>query len=254
MTIPPRYDWDSVATLWGTTADVDIAKVLGCTPQAVGAHRRRHKIPAYCACLPTAKRARARFDWSLAVSLWGKATDNEIAKVVGCTSHAVGYYRHIHGIALYSRPGTRANVDWSQVEWGTNTDANIARTLGCTTAQVGAYRRTHGIPSRYRKTQRDIPADLGLLSDLEIATREGVAVAVIRAMRAQRGIPVFVPEHVRERRRVNDTNHNSIHPTRRARSAEREARPRARRTTFQSLSIRTYFVASKLSLSGATGL
>ena len=42
----PRYDWNLAKNWWGHASDAEIAKLLGCSRNAVHLHRKRRGIPA----------------------------------------------------------------------------------------------------------------------------------------------------------------------------------------------------------------
>ncbi len=93
-------------------------------------------------------------------------------------------------------------LDWSKADgmWLTCTNAEIARVVGCTINSVSTRRKVRNlgeVVQTKRTVQKDIPPDLGVETDYNIALREGVTITAVRNWRKTRGIPHPKTDHAR---------------------------------------------------------
>lgn len=132
MADPRHLDWESVRHLLGVEHDKVVAARLGCTPQAVGAARRRMGIE------PAPAPPAVRHDDSLPYVPWlGKLSDREVAARFGVAHQTVFYARKARGI-----PAAPPKVAGPEL-----TDEELAKALRTDVERVRAAREELGMPA-----------------------------------------------------------------------------------------------------------
>lgn len=86
-----------------------------------------------------------KYDWD--AQPFGKVSDNEIARRLGCSSSLVIYHRKKRGIAPFTQTNRNKGIDWNSQLLGILTDGELARRLGCHVSSVLQARKARGIPA-----------------------------------------------------------------------------------------------------------
>lgn len=190
-----------IASLWGEQySDMKIARIMGTSHSSICRWRMKRGVPCnygwYSPRL-SQKEEKAR------ISLWNKGyTDTEIARVVGCTSAAIHYWRKRKGIPSNNNkmkgPLSEEEEILRASLWGELLqDKEIAEKLGLSVGVINKWRRLKGIPRNtqtrlHLKTEDEI-ARISLwgegYSDQEIAKILGRTTGAIYYWRRKRGIP-----------------------------------------------------------------
>ena len=146
--------------------------------------------------------SQAAFAWTPALrAQLGRVPDSTLAKKAGVHKKTIYEERHRRGIPPYRR--LRPRVEWTDdmiAELGRDTDKTVAAMLDIGVSSVRRKRvllgippftprQQHGLEPRHW-TQREL-AQLGTVSDYEVAELVGVAPGTVHLKRRLLGIPAF---------------------------------------------------------------
>lgn len=104
----------------------------------------------------------------------GKIPDEQLAKIVGCSTSWIAKYRRERGIPAYQRePGVKLDRA-TRTLLADSTVEEITAATGWTPNRIASLRRQAGLFQRKRRLPQDQIDDLGVLSDEEYAAKYGL--------------------------------------------------------------------------------
>jgi hypothetical protein len=129
------YRWDSVD--W-TKNDSEIAKLLGCSREAVRVWRKKTGMP------PSPHKGKSGNDVRWESVDWTRH-NYEIAKSVGRSHQYISKMRSQLGKPKAPCDWVKSKYDWSSMDW-LLPNKEIASILGCSEALVSQHRKRKGMP------------------------------------------------------------------------------------------------------------